>query len=150
MERIDTSIEVNVPVSEVYDQWIQFEDFPKIINEVKVVKRIDTRNLHWETVIAGREKSWNAEILEEVPGRVIRWQSTSGYPNHGQLFFYKIDPWRSQLELHVQYEPEGPLEKLVDRLGLVSHKVDHCLREFKKYIESPKPEIEDQWQRELL
>lgn len=151
MERIDTSIVVNVPGSAAYDQWSHYEEFPQFIKEVKAVRKLDDRNLHWEAVIAGREKSWNAEILEQVPNEAIRWQSTSGVPNQGQLFFHKIDPWHSQIELHIQYEPEGSIEKIGDMLGIVSHKVDVCLKEFKKYVESPRPEpYMEQWQRELL
>jgi uncharacterized membrane protein len=44
---ITESIEVGVPLSEAYNQWMQFEDFPLFMERVDHVQRLDdTRAAH--------------------------------------------------------------------------------------------------------
>ena len=62
MSTIEKSVEVNVPVRTAYNQWTQFEDFPKFMEGVEEVKQLDETHLHWKAKIAGKEKQWNAVI----------------------------------------------------------------------------------------
>ena len=41
METIKKSIDVNVPVSTAYNQWTQFEEFPKFMDGVESVTQVD-------------------------------------------------------------------------------------------------------------
>ena len=41
MEKIQKSIEVDRPIRSVYNQWTQFEEFPRFIEGVKQVKQLD-------------------------------------------------------------------------------------------------------------
>lgn len=75
---IEESIEVNVPVSTVYNQWTQFEDFPKFMKGVLEVRQLDDTHLHWRAEVAGKEEEWDAEITEQIPDKRIAWRSTSG------------------------------------------------------------------------
>jgi len=63
---IEQSIDVNVPVRVVYDQWTQFEEFPRFMDAVKSVRQIDDTHLHWVAEVAGDEKEWEAEITERL------------------------------------------------------------------------------------
>src|SRR5262245_42554215 len=47
MESIEKTIEVDAPLSVVYNQWTQFEDFPQFMEGVKEVRQIDDKRLHW-------------------------------------------------------------------------------------------------------
>ncbi|MEO7558744.1 MAG: SRPBCC family protein, partial [Nitrosospira sp.] len=80
---IEESIEVNVPVSTVYNQWTQFEDFPKFMKGVLEVRQLDDTHLHWCAEVAGKEEEWDAEITEQIPDKRIAWRSTSGAQNAG-------------------------------------------------------------------
>jgi hypothetical protein len=51
MERIEKSIDVECPISTVYNQWTQFEDFPRFMKGVKKVIRLDDQRPHWEAKI---------------------------------------------------------------------------------------------------
>ena len=42
MSLIEKSIEINVPVRTAYNQWTQFEEFPKFMEGVKHVKQLET------------------------------------------------------------------------------------------------------------
>ena len=67
MERIEKSIEVERPVRTVYNQWTQFEEFPRFMKGVKKVSQLDDQRLHWEAEIAGKDKEWYARITDQVP-----------------------------------------------------------------------------------
>ncbi|HXG17986.1 MAG TPA: SRPBCC family protein, partial [Methylomirabilota bacterium] len=61
MSNIEQSIDVNVPVRTAYNQWTQFEDFPRFMEGVQEVRQLDDKRLHWRANIGGKEKEWDAE-----------------------------------------------------------------------------------------
>jgi uncharacterized membrane protein len=87
MERIQKSIEVNCPVHNVYNQWTQFEEFPRFMEGVKRVTQLDDKRLHWEAEIGGRDKEWNARITEQIPDTRIAWESEAGETTSGIVTF---------------------------------------------------------------
>ena len=92
MSTIATSIEVNVPVQTAYNQWTQFEDFPRFMEGVKEVHQTDDRHLHWRAEIGGEEKEWDAEITEQMPDQRIAWKSVGGAMNEGSVTFESLSP----------------------------------------------------------
>src|ERR1051326_2836286 len=135
MERIEKSIEVNVPVRTAYDQWTQFESFPLFMEGVQQVDQLDDRRLRWVATVAGRRKEWEAEIIEQVPDQVVSWRSGSGALNKGSVSFTPVDAGRCRVTLILTYEPEGALERAGDALGLVLMRVGEDLERFKSFIE---------------
>jgi len=134
-EQIEKQIEVEVPVHTAYNQWTQFEDFPKFMEGVKDFLQLDDKRLHWRAVIAGKEKQWDAEIFEQVPDHKIAWRSTSGARNDGLVTFNKRSDNKTVVTLHLDYDPEGAVENLGDKLGIVSHRVEGDLKRFKDFVE---------------
>ncbi len=136
MERIEKSVEVNCPVRAVYNQWTQFEEFPRFMSGVKEVQQIDDTHTHWRATIWGKEKEWDAEITEQVPDQRISWRSISGdAPNAGTVRFEPIDGDRTRVRLTMAYEPQGALENIGDALGAMSSQVESTVKDFKKFIE---------------
>jgi uncharacterized membrane protein len=41
MPYIEKSIEINLPVKAAYNQWTQFEEFPRFMEGVKEVQQLD-------------------------------------------------------------------------------------------------------------
>jgi uncharacterized membrane protein len=136
MSRIVESIDVDVPLRAAYDQWTQFEEFPRFMDGVKQVKQLDDTTLEWTAEINGIERSWRAEIVEQEPDRVIAWRSTSGARNDGRVTFEPLDAGRPRVTLELEVEPEDPIEKAGDALGFVERQVEGDLRRFKEFIES--------------
>jgi hypothetical protein len=133
--KVEKSIEVGVPVSTAYNQWTQFEDFPYFMGGVKDVHQHDDRRLHWVAEIAGVRREWEATILEQVPDQKIAWAATEGATNAGAVRFEPVGPGSTLVYLTMEYEPEGVVEKVGDKLGIVERQVTSDLQKFKKLIE---------------
>jgi uncharacterized membrane protein len=136
MERIEKSIEVERPVRTVYNQWTQFEEFPRFMKGVKKVSQLDDQRLHWEAEIAGKDKEWYARITDQIPDHLIAWQSEGGEYNSGTVTFAPINSNRARINLQLTYDPEGFVEKTGDALGVVSSRVENDLERFKDFIEN--------------
>jgi uncharacterized membrane protein len=136
MSKIVESIDVDVPVRVAYDQWTQFEDFPRFMDGIKSVRQLDDTTLEWTADINGVERSWQAEISEQEPDQVIAWRSTSGARNDGRVTYEAIGTDRSRITLALDVEPEGVVEKAGDALGFVERQVEGDLRRFKEFIEA--------------
>jgi uncharacterized membrane protein len=136
MEQVEKTVEVNCPISTVYNQWTQFEDFPRFMSGVKEVRQIDDTHVHWRAEIWGKDKEWDAEITEQEPDKRISWKSISGVPNAGTVRFEPLGSDRTRVRLVMAYEPDGALENIGDAMGAVSARVESTVRDFKKFIEA--------------
>ena len=85
MARIEKTIEVDVPVTTAYNQWTQFEEFPSFLESIESVAQLDDTTLEWHANIAGNDETWTAKITDQVPDERVRWESTSGAPNSGEV-----------------------------------------------------------------
>jgi hypothetical protein len=130
------SIEVNSPLRAVYNQWTQFEEFPRFMEGVVEVRQDGPNKLFWNANIGGKEKIWTAEITEQIPDKRIVWNSIDGTPNSGEVTFEPLGPDRTRITLTLAYEPEGILEKTADALGIPSSQVEEDLNRFRNFIEA--------------
>jgi len=133
---VEESIELEVPVSTAYNQWTQFEDFPKFMATVEAVNQIDTTHLHWRAIVGGKIKEWDAEITEQIPDERIAWRSTSGVRNSGVVTFHKITDSRTRVMLRMDYDPQNLVEKVADAGGAVKLTTKGNLKRFKKLLET--------------
>ncbi|HEV8642211.1 MAG TPA: SRPBCC family protein [Methylomirabilota bacterium] len=136
MATIEKSIEVDVPVTTAYNQWTQFEEFPKFMDGVKAVEQLDDKRLRWRAEIGGREKEWEAEITEQRPDERIAWRNREGAHNAGVVTFHRLSDSRSKVMLQLEYDPEGAVENVGDAIGVVSSRVEGDLERFKEFIEA--------------
>jgi len=132
---VEESIDLNVPVSTAYNQWTQFEEFPKFMHSVEEVKQIDDTHLHWRANVAGKTKEWDAEITEQIPDERIAWHSTGGVRNAGVVTFHRISDSRTRVMLQLDYQPETGTEKLGDAFGGVKLATRGNLKRFKELVE---------------
>lgn len=136
MESVEKSIEVDAAVSKVYNQWTQFEEFPRFMEGVAEVKQLDAKRLHWVAEISGKRKEWNAEIFEQIPDQRIAWRSTTGAKNSGMVNFFPVGENRTRITLKLNYDPEGVMENVGDMLGVVGRRVEGDLQRFKEFIQT--------------
>jgi uncharacterized membrane protein len=128
-------VEVDCPIRTVYNQWTQFEEFPRFMSGVKEVTQLDDTHVHWCAEVRGKDKEWDAEITEQVPDQRISWRSTSGEENAGTVRFEPLPGNRTLVRLALGYEPKGMIESAGDALGLFTSHVETTMRDFKSYIE---------------
>jgi uncharacterized membrane protein len=136
MATIERSIDVDLPIRTVYNQWTQFEEFPRFMEGVSEVRQLDDTHLHWRAELGGREKEWDAEITEQIPDDRVAWRSRAGAGNGGVVTFHRLDDTRTRIMLQLEYEPEGAIETAAEALGIISRRVVGDLQRFKEFIEA--------------
>ena len=136
METLEESIEVEAPVTATYNQWTQFEDFPRFMEGVESVTQLDDKRVHWVAEVAGKRKEWDAEITRQVPDREIDWVGLGDPDNRGRIVFEALDGDTSKVTMMLDYEPEGMVEEIGDALGLVKRRVRGDMERFKEFIEA--------------
>ena len=136
MASVTESIIANCPISTVYNQWTQFEEFPRFMEGVEEVRQLDDTRLHWRTKVGGREQEFEAEITEQRPDERIAWTATRGAEQAGVVTFHRVDDQRTKVMLQLDAEPEGIVEKVGDAVGVLKRRVKGDLERFKELIES--------------
>src|SRR5215218_9206814 len=134
--KVEKSIMVNVPVSVAYNQWTQFEEFPQFMGGVSSVTQLSDDRLQWVAQIAGVRREWEAKILEQVPDQKVAWAATEGATNAGSVRFEDLGGGQARVHLSLEYEPEGLVEKVGDKLNIVEKQAEGDLERFKAFIEA--------------
>lgn len=132
---ITQSIDVDVPVRVAYDQWTQFESFPEFMEGVDEVRQLDDTHLRWVASIGGQREEWDAEITEQEPDMRVAWTSTTGARNAGVVTFHHLSDATTRVTLQMDWEPEGIVQNVGDKLGLDERRVKGDLERFKSFIE---------------
>ena len=65
---VGASILVDAPVHSVYEQWTKIEEFPKFMNAIREVRRIQTGGLHIASAAVARS-SYSANASRILPRR---------------------------------------------------------------------------------
>jgi len=127
MKGAEGSIVVNAPVAAVYKRWLEFEDYPKFIDVIKGVRRLDAN--HFVASLAFNRKQYETmlEVLLRVPERRLAWRTMADH-NHrstGVVSFVSRPDQSTCVTL-----------KLTSSFrGAVSRRVDRYLQNFKRIIE---------------
>jgi uncharacterized membrane protein len=148
MARYEHSIDVNVPLKTAYNQWTQFEEFPRFMEGIESVTQLGDKKLRWYAEIAGKNQEWYAEITEQTPDQRIAWTSTSGARHAGVVTFHYIDEDTTRIMLQIDYEPEGFVENVGAALGIVKSRMAGDMERFKKFIEERQVET-GAWRGEI-
>jgi hemerythrin superfamily protein len=127
---------VSAPVGTAYNQWTQFEDFPRFMGGVQEVVQVSDDRVHFVAQIAGVKREWDASILEQVPDKKVAWAATDGATNAGSVYFNDLGAGQTAVRLVLEFEPEGLVEKAGDALGLVERQAEADLERFKSFIEN--------------
>ncbi len=149
MARAAKEIVVDAPLQAVYNQWTQFEEFPRFMDGVQEVKQIDDRRLFWRANIGGKEVEWEAEIQEQVPDEKIIWRSITGETNAGLVAFRPAGDGKTEVRLEMSYEPQGVTQEIGSALGFVEGKVEGDLKRFKEFIEERGGHETGAWRGEI-
>lgn len=136
MATVNSTIDVDAPISTVYNQWTQFESFPQFMTGVEsIVQKSDTLT-DWSVSIAGVEREFEAEITEQHPDERIAWTSVSGEEQSGVVTFHRLEADVTRISLQLTWTPQGVVEKIGALLQVDDIQIDRDLKKFKNLIEN--------------
>ncbi|MEU9048561.1 MULTISPECIES: SRPBCC family protein [unclassified Kitasatospora] len=136
MSIVKESVDVDVPLHTAYNQWTQFEEFPRFMEGVQAVTQLDDRHNHWRTSIGGVSREFDTEIVDQLPDERIAWRTTDGeVEQKGVVTFQRLDEGRTRINMAIDFRPEGMVEKAGSAMGAVDRRVKGDLKRFKEFIE---------------
>jgi len=136
MSTVTESVDVAVPVRAAYDQWTQFEEFPRFMEGVTSIKQVSDTMTHWSTEVAGVKREFDARITEQLPDERVAWTSVDGAKQAGVVTFHRLDAANTRVTVQMDFEPEGLVETAGDKLGVVDRRVKGDMKRFKEFMES--------------
>ena len=134
---VTADAEVDVPVRTAYDQWTQFESFPQFMSGVESVRQLDDTTTHWVVSVGGVKREFDADISDQEPDDHVAWRSTTADVHHrGRVSFRPLSGDRTRVDVTIEWEPEGFVEKAGAALQLDDAQVKRDLHRFKEFIEN--------------
>jgi len=127
---------VKRPIDVVYNQWTQFESFPEFMEGVERIDQRDDTHLHWVIKVGGVTREFDATVTEQHPEERVAWKSDSGPDHAGVVTFHRLDDDTTRVTTQMDVDPEGFIENVADKLGILKARVNGDLERFKKFIES--------------
>ena len=128
MNAAETSIVVNAPVSQVYEQWLRFEDLPKFIKPLGEVQRIDDTHFSFRSRRKGKEQRGVIEVVRQIPERRIAWRTITEEIGLGVVSFEPRSDNATEITLKLRsaFDPsisdQSANEYLLKFKGLVESK----------------------------
>jgi uncharacterized membrane protein len=150
MPKVQDSIEVQVPVQQAYNQWTQFEEFPKFMDGIQSVQQLDETHVQWVAEIGGASRQWTTEVTEQKPDEKIAWKTIDGeVKNDGVVTFEQVSANQTRINVEMDVEGESRMENVAgDLLGVVKDQVHGDLERFKQLIEK-RDEESGAWRGEV-
>jgi uncharacterized membrane protein len=134
------TVDVDRPIDVVYNQWTQFESFPQFMEGVERIEQRDDTHTHWVIKVGGVTREFDATITEQHPEERVAWKSDSGPDHAGVVTFHRLDDNTTRVTTQMDVDPEGFVENVADKLGVVKARVKGDLDRFKKFIEGQQTE----------
>jgi uncharacterized membrane protein len=138
MPKIEDTIDVQVSVQQAYNQWTQFEEFPRFMEGIQSVQQLDDTHVHWVAEIRGETREWTTEITEQQPDDRVAWKTIDGeVKNDGVVTFEPIAGGQTRINVQMDVESDSSAENVAgDLLGIVKGQVRGDLERFKELIEN--------------
>jgi HSP20 family molecular chaperone IbpA len=148
MARIEKAIEVNVPLRMAYNQWTQFEDFPRFMEGVREVRQLDDAHLHWRVERHGKELEWDTEITDQVPDQSIAWRDLSGPKHTGSVTCQSVHPDRTRVQITMDIDLSGATAEEIQAEQALELRLEHDLARFKQMMET-RSQASGAWRGEI-
>jgi uncharacterized membrane protein len=129
---VGATIPVNAPVHRVYEQWTRIEEFPKFMNAVREVRRIEGNRFLWRVERGGREYESTVEVMLRIPERRVAWRTVSGVESSGVVGFDPLPGNKTLVSFKMKYSPNAGWSNSAALLTRVRKR----LVNFKQFIES--------------
>jgi uncharacterized membrane protein len=149
MSSVVETIDVAAPIRAVYNQWTQFEEFPKFMEGVTEIRQVSDTLTHWVVEIGGVRREFDARITEQRPDERVAWTSVDGPRHAGVVTFHRLDADHSRVTAQMEIEPEGAAETVADKAGVVERRVKGDLARFRDFMEDRAGRETGAWRGEV-
>jgi len=141
--QVEKAMTVNAAPQTLYAFWRDFENLPRFMRNLDSVRVIDSKRSHWVADgPMGIKAEWEAEIINEIPGKLIGWRSVEGsrVDNAGSVHFKPAPGGRgTEVKVVLRYDPPGGVfgAAVAKIFGDdPDHQVQEDLRRFKQLMET--------------
>lgn len=149
MSTITEAVDVDVDVRTAYNQWTQFESFPEFMEGVEEVRQSDDKHLHWVTKVGPVTREFDATITEQHPDERVAWKSDDGPEHAGVVTFHRLDDNKTKVTVQMTIDPDGFVEEVGDKAGIIGRRVKGDVANFKKFIESRNGQETGAWRGDI-
>jgi uncharacterized membrane protein len=132
---VQQSVDVAVPIETAYNQWTQYEDWTEFMHRITRVSQDDPCTVNFQAKIWTRTRDFEAEIITQRPDERIKWQVAQGITHTGVVTFHELAPRLTRIEINMDVEPGGMIEKAARGMRHVKRAVRADLHRFKAFIE---------------
>src|SRR5690349_16157227 len=109
---VQQSADIGVSLTTVYNEFTQFEEWPKFMHRVQSVSQEDESHLKFKVKMWTRTREFTAEITEQRPDERIAWKVTEGISHTGVVTFHELAPRLTRVEVSLDLQPGGMIEKM--------------------------------------
>src|SRR4051794_36612242 len=127
---IQQAVDIGAPIDAVYEQWTQYEEWPKFMHRLDNVSQDDDEHIAFKTKIWGISKQFRAEIVENEEGQRIKWKVTDGVTHTGVVTFHELGPRLTRVEVNIDVQPGSMIEKAARGMRHVKRAVRADLARF--------------------
>jgi uncharacterized membrane protein len=132
---VQQAADIGVPLSTVYNQWTQFEEWPQFMHRLDQATQEDDCTVSFKTKVWGMSKEFVGQIVEQRPDERIQWSVKEGVIHTGVVSFHELAPRLTRVQVTLDVEPGSLIEKAARGMRHVKRAVRADLARFKAYIE---------------
>jgi len=142
---VEVTTHIQRPAQDLFNYWRHLENLPRFMPHLINVEETTDRLSHW--TVRGpfnRSLEWDAEIIEEHPGKMISWQTLPGavVSSAGSVWF-EPEAGSTRVKISLKYEPPagstGALIASILRLSPETQ-IKEDLARFKSIMETTQAE----------
>jgi uncharacterized membrane protein len=132
---VQEHVDVAADLETVYDQFTQFEDWPEFMHRVEKVEQKEDTTVMFHENIWGVRRSWEAEIVEQIPCERIVWRGKGQVQVVGVATFHRLSDNLTRVQVNMDFQPKGLFEKTASGMRLSRRALKSDLMRFRAFVE---------------